>query len=115
MNSVRGCETSMPSIVSRNGTRARRPAVDHFPRSPAPGNHGIVPITWSSQRFDRAANCCRLNGADSGSAAFGKIFVIARTRSTALEVEDLVHPQQLEDRQRLIARAGDLDRASRRA
>src|SRR5689334_21831824 len=42
-------------------------------------------MTLSSQRRESAANCWRLNGADSGSAAFGKIFVIARTRSTAAE------------------------------
>jgi hypothetical protein len=40
-------------------------------------------MTSRWQRRARAANCCRLNGADSGSTAFGKIFVIARTRSGA--------------------------------
>jgi hypothetical protein len=40
-----------------------------------------VAITSSEQRRASAANCWRLNGADSGSTAFGKIFVIARTRS----------------------------------
>src|SRR5690242_3694061 len=105
--SVRGCVTAMPSIVSLAGTPSSLPALDHLPTRPAPGNHGIVAITSSSHSSASAANCWRLKGADSGSAAFGKIFVIARTRT--LQVEDFIHPEQLEDRERLIARAFDRD------
>lgn len=48
-------------------------------RRPVPGSQGIVASTSTEQRRDSAVICWRLNGADSGSAAFGKIFVIART------------------------------------
>src|SRR4051794_27828473 len=48
--------------------------------APAPGNQGMVASTSTSQRRRRAASCCRLNGADSGSRAFGNIFVTTRTR-----------------------------------
>src|SRR5512143_2571480 len=107
----------MPAMWSARGTLASLPALDHRANSPAPGNHGMVAITSSWQRVASAANCWRLNGAESGSAALGKILVIARTRSTSspgspLEVEHLVHAQELEDRQRLVARARDRDRAA---
>src|SRR5262245_38694428 len=113
-NSVRGWVTAMPAISSRRGTFASLPALDQRARSPAPGNHGIVAATSSSQRRASAANCWRLNGADSGSAWFGKILVIARTRTarrSCVDAEDLVHPQQLAARQRLIPGDGDGDDA----
>src|SRR5438874_1981890 len=44
----------MPSMVSRRGTRVRRPALDRAAKRPAPGYHGIVPSTSTSQRFEGA-------------------------------------------------------------
>src|SRR5262249_25991496 len=113
-NSVRGCVTVMPAISSRRGTFASLPALDQRARSPAPGNHGIVAATSSSQCRASAANCWRLNGADSGSAWLGKSLGIARTRKARRirsDAEHAVHPQQLEDRERLIARPGHREHA----
>src|SRR5678810_961909 len=108
-------------MVSRAGTWPRRPALDHLASRPAPGYQGIVASTSTiSQWPARAANCWRLKGAESGSAAFGKILVMIRTRKAGgtdgrgSEQEDLVHAEQLEDRQRLIAGIDDLDLAADR-
>ena len=70
-------------MVSRIGTRASRAADDQRPASPAPGYHGIVARISRSASGASAPSCCRLNGAESGSAAFGKIFVMTRTRRRA--------------------------------
>src|SRR5262252_6658249 len=67
-------------MLSWRGTRVSWPAGDQRASWPAPGNHGMVASTSTSQRRPSAASCCRLNGADSGSTALGKILVTARTR-----------------------------------
>ncbi len=78
-NAKRGCLTRKPSISSSAGTRASRPAADQRWNATAPGNHGIVPKTSTSQSFESAANCLRLNGEDNGSTLFGKILVMIKT------------------------------------
>src|SRR4051794_26562808 len=83
---------------SRAGTCCRRPVADQRAKAPAPGNQGMVASTSTSQRRPRAASCCRLNGADSGSSAFGKILVTTRTRIAAVPLRhvDRVARQQRE-------------------
>ena len=68
-----------------------RPAADQRENRRAPGNQGIGASTSTSQRRPSAAICCRLNGADSGSAAFGKILVITSTRMAGGRVR-MQHP-----------------------
>ena len=68
----------------------RRPHVFELRTSAEPGNQGIVAMTRRSQRRPSAANCWRLNGADSGSTALGKIRVMARTRRRRTMAASLV-------------------------
>src|SRR5258708_7494736 len=71
----------MPATVSERGSFASFAARGGCPVSVAPGTYGIASSTERSHSFASSVNCCRLNGELSGSRLFGKIFVIARTRT----------------------------------
>src|SRR5579863_433878 len=78
-------------MESSLGTSKRRPARDHLENALAPGNHGIVARTLTSQSSASRANCCRLKGAERGSTRFGKIFVRISTRMVSIRYTAAPH------------------------
>ena len=106
---MRGWCTRKPSMTSSLGSSLATWWVANFPSKRCAGYQAWVAKTSTSQVSPKAANCWRLKLAARGWAAFGKRFVMMRTRNVALatrelgHVEDLVHPQQLEDGEGLVS------------